>query len=138
MILSSPTSVLYLAHLANRIAILPAFSAHTGHLGHNSLDVAVSEIFDLSRMSGILDDEPIVEMHELKVMDHEPSRLRNITYDGEFVQADAEGREYQIGDIIPPEEIELDEIGCWSFWETARKSASGTEYAGLIRELSLI
>ena len=117
----SLTAVLYLAVLSERVPIVPAFTANVFHTGSGAggvvHDVAVGEIFDLNYLSAVLNDLPIVEMHELKGTNLEPARLKEVVYDGEFPQmAKDEDRNLEIGEHIPPEAPEWEDIGCWSFW----------------------
>jgi hypothetical protein len=105
--------VVYLAHLTNRIPILPSF-----RWNHNSegQDVAVSEIFDLHQLSSSLNDMSVVEMHEVKGTTTEPERLKRVRYDGEHEQYKRDSSAWTVGGMIPAEEMGDDEVGCWSMY----------------------
>ena len=106
--------VLYTAVLSRRIPILPAFSGQLGHLGHESPDVAVGDIFDLNRLSAVLDDSPIVQFHELKLADRTPDRLKTVVFDGEHPQVSADGKALSVGERIAALPPMRDVIGVWS------------------------
>jgi hypothetical protein len=126
--------VIYLAYLSNRIPILPAFSADSRHIGFESRDVAVSEIFDLSRLKAVLGDKPLVEMHELKLTERTPARLRVIIYDEEMAMFDEEGEVLELGSWIEPQVPERDTLGCFSWQENMQKSPPGNGFPGNIRK----
>jgi hypothetical protein len=109
--------VIHVAHLSDRIPILPALNADSGHLLSDAHDLALSEVFDMSQLSLLLGDMPIVELHELKSSKYEPDRLRVAVYDGEVEQTDGHGRRLRMGDIIAAAEPAEEEIGCWSWFQ---------------------
>jgi hypothetical protein len=109
--------VIHLAHLSDRIPILPALNADSGHLLSDAHDLAVSEVFDMSQLSLHLGDLPIVELHELKTSNYLPDRLKVVVYDEEVAQADVHGRRLSIGDMIAAAHPAEEEIGCWSWFQ---------------------
>jgi hypothetical protein len=123
--LTNASTVIYMAYLSWRIPIIAEFTAERSHLHYQTHDVALSEIFKLDYLSSIL-DLPIIEMHELKILEFTPQRLRHPIYDGEMpISATRVGKEdkeqvveLKIGDALPVEEPVWEEIGCWSFWLT--------------------
>lgn len=109
----------HLAFVSNRIPILAPILPDTGHMGGNSPPVAVGEIFDLNYLS-LIYERPVVELHELKVEPRSAPRLKQQVYDGEVPGTGAAngagsgGQGWEVGDIIPAEVPEYEDIGCWS------------------------
>jgi hypothetical protein len=109
--------VIHIGFLSNRIPVLPPFAVHAGHLGGQASVVAVSEVFDLTQLSSILEDLPIVELHELKVADNLPDRLVYTRYDGEAPLLTPGGDSVAVGELVPAESTESEGLGCWSISE---------------------
>jgi hypothetical protein len=116
--------------LSDRIPILGNFISVPEHFGGKASLIAVSEIFDLIRLSAVL-NLPIVETHELKISKEMPERLRRIQYDGEVAQVDAAGRELGIGDWIEAVEPLSEVLGCWSYGMAKGEPALWTNKVGL-------
>ena len=112
--------VIYLGVLSERTPILPPF--RLVNLQSND-SVPVSDIFNLRRLSGVLDEMPLVEMHELKHSIGLPPRLQSIVYDGEVPQSGKVGTRFVKGDLIPMEEPEDEVLGCWSMAESKGEEA---------------
>lgn len=124
------TPVIYLAHLTDRVPIIPSFR---WNMHPASPDAAVSEIFDLSQLSSSLNDMAIIEMHEVKGTTTEPERLKTVVYDGEKEQYKKDGSLRSVGDLIYAEMMEDDEVGCWSM-----HASKGEEVHESGRDLYLI
>jgi hypothetical protein len=107
------------AYLSERIPIIAEFTYERNHLHYQTRDVAFSEVFKLDYLSSVL-DLSIIEMHELKLLEFTPQRLRHPTYDGEMpVSVTRVGKEdkaqvvqLKIGDALPVEEPVWEKIGC--------------------------
>jgi hypothetical protein len=95
------------------------FTAYPEQLGGPDVDISVSDVFDLSRLSLSLEGMPIVEMHELRQFDRERERHAVARYDGEHEVVDTFGKTLAPGDSILPERAEREPLPCWS-WDLSR------------------
>ena len=107
---------IHLAILSSRIPVIAPIMPDTGHLGGPAAPLPLGDVFDLSFLSA-LKETPIVEMHELKTDFRSAERNKVVVYDGE-VPVRPGGvlgeEEWQVGDGVPAEEPEGEDIGCWS------------------------
>ncbi|GFZ47020.1 hypothetical protein JCM24511_04246 [Saitozyma sp. JCM 24511] len=111
----SMVNAIYLARESNRIPILLHFVGYAMQIGGPAHKLPVSDVFDLSRVSMVLDGMPIVEIHELRQHDLEQDHLKVVSFDGEFEQMDKLGRPLVPGDLIVAEPPETEALACWSW-----------------------
>lgn len=112
---AEPFEAIYLARESNRIPILPHFVGYAQQIGGPAHKLPVSDVFDLSRVSMVLDGMSIVEIHELRQHDLEHDHLKMVSFDGEFEQMDKLGRPLVPGDLIVAEPAETEALACWSW-----------------------
>lgn len=124
----SSESVIHLGVLSNRIPILAPFRLVHGETPES---IAVSDVFDLHYLSAMLDDMPLVELHELKHTFGIRPRLQTIVYDGEVPQWTENGRALVKGDLLLEEPSLREKLGCWSTTES-RGERSGMSADGLM------
>ncbi|RSH89149.1 hypothetical protein EHS25_002815 [Saitozyma podzolica] len=93
----------------------PAFVGYAQQIGGPAHKLPVSDVFDLSRVSMVLDGMPIVEIHELRQHALEQDHLKVVSFDGEFEQMDKLGRPLAPGDLIVAEPAGTETLACWSW-----------------------